>query len=214
MLKNRGKIEKSIILSSTRIVSLVIEATSPQLLRRRSENDLQSEWYAWLQVESGSIIKGYRIQIPFKLAANLWKASKNENSYDSVLIEGYRTRTKKSYGKLVKNMLVWAKRSHSFKYGTWGFLRCTQNDTDVFGIRFYKISKIVRVLWLAERRVCMSVCKHGCDVNMFCFSRANHASTNLKKVLSWKPRQIYFIYLFPRRLKLGISLDFSLEITF
>ena len=28
-------------------------------------------------------------------------------------------------------------------------------------------------------RVCITVCKHGCDVKMFCFSRANHASTNL-----------------------------------
>ena len=51
---------------------------------------------------------------------------------------------------------------------------------------FYKITKIVRALWLAERRVCMTVCKHGCGVKMFCFSHANHASTNLKKFLSWK----------------------------
>ena len=58
---------------------------------------------------------------------------------------------------------------------------------------FYKIPKIVRALWLAERRVCMRVCKHGCDVKMFCFSRANHASTNLKKDLSWKTRQVCFI---------------------
>ena len=37
----------------------------------------------------------------------------------------------------------------------------------------------------------MSLCKYGCDsgceyVRMFCFSRANHASTNLKKFLSQK----------------------------
>ena len=50
----------------------------------------------------------------------------------------------------------------------------------------YKIAKIVRALWLAERRVCMRVCKHGCDVKMFCFSRANHVSTNLKKFLTSK----------------------------
>ena len=37
----------------------------------------------------------------------------------------------------------------------------------------YKITNIVRTLWLAERRVCMRVCKHGCGVKMFCFSRAN-----------------------------------------
>ena len=72
---------------------------------------------------------------------------------------------------------------------------------------YYKITKIVRVLWLAERRVCMTVCKHGCDVKMFCFSRANHASTNLKKVLSWKTRQVYFIYPFPHRLNLVKSLE-------
>ena len=32
----------------------------------------------------------------------------------------------------------------------------------------------------------MRVCKHGCDVKMFCFSRDNHASTNLKKFSSTK----------------------------
>ena len=31
----------------------------------------------------------------------------------------------------------------------------------------------------------MRVCKHGFDVEMFCFSRANHASTNLKKFSSY-----------------------------
>ena len=74
-------------------------------------------------------------------------------------------------------------------------------------ISFYKITEIVRALWLAERRVCMRVCKHGCDANLFGFPRANHASTNLKKVLSWKTRQVYFIYPFPRRLKLEKSLE-------
>ena len=90
----------------------------------------------------------------------------------------------------------------------------------IWWIIVYKITKIVRALWLAERRVCMRVCKHGCDVKMFYFSRANHASTNLKKVLSWKPRRVYFIYPFPGRLKLEKSLEtcfvifFSLELTF
>ena len=42
---------------------------------------------------------------------------------------------------------------------------------------------------------------------MFCFSCANHASTKLRKVLSWKTRQVYFIYPFPRRLKLEKSLE-------
>ena len=72
---------------------------------------------------------------------------------------------------------------------------------------YYKITKIVRALWLADRRVCMSVCKHGCDMKMFCFSRPNHASTNLKKVLSWKPQQVYFVHPFPCPLKLGKSLE-------
>ena len=87
-------------------------------------------------------------------------------------------------------------------------------------ISSYKITKIVRALWLAERPVCMRVCKHGCDANLFGFARANHASTNLKTVLSWKTRQVDFIYPFPRRLKLGKSLEtccvnfFSLELTF
>ena len=91
---------------------------------------------------------------------------------------------------------------------------------EVYTKNYYKITKIVRALWLAERSVCMRVCKHGCGVKMFCFSRANHPSTNLKKVLSWKARQVYFIHPFPCRLKLRKSLEtccvnfLSLELTF
>ena len=91
----------------------------------------------------------------------------------------------------------------SFKKGC----KALNKECERGSIYHYKITKIVCVLWLAERHVCMRVCKHGCDIKMFCFSRANHASTNLKKVLSWKTRQVYFIYPFPRRLKLGKSLE-------
>ena len=71
----------------------------------------------------------------------------------------------------------------------------------------YKITKIVRTLWLAERSVCMRVCKHGCGVKLLGFSRANHASTKFEKVFEFKTRQVYFIYPFLRRLKLGKSLQ-------
>ena len=50
----------------------------------------------------------------------------------------------------------------------------------------YKITKIVRALWLAERSVCMRVYKQGSVVKMYWLSRANHASKNLKKFSSWK----------------------------
>ena len=39
-----------------------------------------SEWYAWLQVEHGSIIISDHLQIPCKLVANLWKPLKSEIS--------------------------------------------------------------------------------------------------------------------------------------
>ena len=51
---------------------------------------------------------------------------------------------------------------------------------------FYKITLIVCALWLVKGSVCMRVCKQGCGVKMFCFSRANQASTNLKKFSSSK----------------------------
>ena len=41
---------------------------------------IKSEWYDWLQVERGSIIKGDHMEIPFKLTANLSKALKSEIS--------------------------------------------------------------------------------------------------------------------------------------
>ena len=50
----------------------------------------------------------------------------------------------------------------------------------------YKITKIERALWLAERSVCMRVYKQGSVVRMYWFSRVNHASKNLKKFSSWK----------------------------
>ena len=84
-------------------------------------------------------------------------------------------------------------------------------------IYLYKITKIVRALWLAERSVCMRVCKHGCDVKMFCFSRANHASTNLKKFSSSKlDKFTLFTHFFvgwnlENRYKEGVSILFRLD---
>ena len=66
----------------------------------------------------------------------------------------------------------------------------------------------------------MRVCKHGCGVKMFCFSRANHASTKFEKVFKFKTRQVYFICPFLRPLKRGKSLQrrcvdfFWLKLTF
>ena len=37
---------------------------------------------------------------------------------------------------------------------------------------------------MEAKAVCMRVCKHSCDVKVFCFLHANHANTNLKRVLS------------------------------
>ena len=60
----------------------------------------------------------------------------------------------------------------------------------------------------------MRVCKHGCGVNMFCFSRANHASTNLKKFPSSKlDKFTLFTYSFvgwnlENRYKEGVSIFF------
>ena len=70
-------------------------------------------------------------------------------------------------------------------YITWVML-CYITCIMLCYITCYKITKIVRALWLAERGVCMRVCKHGCGVKMFCFSRANHASTNVKTFSSKK----------------------------
>ena len=60
------------------------------------------------------------------------------------------------------------------------------SNSNSTSIKFYRITKIVRLLWLAERSVCMGVCKHGCGVKLFGFSLANHASMNLKKFSSSK----------------------------
>ena len=53
-------------------------------------------------------------------------------------------------------------------------------------IHSYKITKIVRALWLAERCVCVRVCKHGCDIKLFFSSRANLRKHEFEKILSGK----------------------------
>ena len=75
-----------------------------------------------------------------------------------------------------------------------------------FTTSHFKITKMVRALWLAERSVCMRVCKHGCGVKMFCFSRANHASTNLKTF--WVENSTSLLYLpIPSSAELGKPLQ-------
>ena len=72
----------------------------------------------------------------------------------------------------------------------------------------YTLTKIVRTFWLAERPVFMRVCKHSCDVKMFCCALANHASIEQariwKRFLIW---EVYNIYPFPHRLKPEKSLQ-------
>ena len=45
----------------------------------------------------------------------------------------------------------------------------------------------------------MRVCKHGCGVKLFGFSRANHASTNLKKSSSSKLKKLTLFTHYSRR---------------
>ena len=65
----------------------------------------------------------------------------------------------------------------------------------------------------------MRVCKHGCGVETFCFSRANHASTHLKKFSSSKlDKFTLFTHSFigsnlENRYIEGVSI-FSLKLTF
>ena len=66
----------------------------------------------------------------------------------------------------------------------------------------------------------MRVCKHGFGVKMFYFSRANHASTNLKKFLCSKlDKFALFTHSFvglnlENRYKESVSIFFSLKLTF
>ena len=79
---------------------------------------------------------------------------------------------------------------------------------------FYKITKIVCAPWLAERSVNMRLCKHGCGVKMFCFSRANYASTSLKKFSSSKLDEFALFTHFwnlENRCKESVSIFFRLS---
>jgi len=52
----------------------------------------------------------------------------------------------------------------------------------------------------------MRVCKNGCEVTVFCFSRANQQARIWKSFRVFNSK-VYFIYPFSRRLKRGKSLQ-------
>ena len=58
---------------------------------------------------------------------------------------------------------VFVQKSLSFKKY---FKRKKIADTFLSSMCYYKITKIVRMLWLAERRDCVRVCNHGCDATL------------------------------------------------
>ena len=95
------------------------------------------------------------------------------------------------HNQIVKHQQIWDIQwctfdaKHTRRY--WNFALY------VLLLCIYKITNIERALWLAERRVCTRVCKHGCDVKMFCFSRANHASTSLKKFFGWNSTRLLYL---------------------
>ena len=70
----------------------------------------------------------------------------------------------------------------------------------------YTLTKIVRTFWLAERSVFMRVCKHSCDVKMFCCAPliSIEQARIWKRFLIW---EVYYIYPFPHRMKLEKSLQ-------
>ena len=70
-------------------------------------------------------------------------------------------------------LFLWVLTFHLLYY-SWGKMGDFSQSNP-----FYKITKIVRTLWLGERWVCMRVSKQSCDIKMFCFLPANHTSTNL-----------------------------------
>ena len=103
----------------------------------------------------------FKINLPsVTYALPIWGNWTNKNEFDS--LESIHYRAVRVIYNLPRDML----------------------SVDVRKTANYKTTKIERALWLAERSVCMRVFKHGCDVNMFCLSRANHARTNLKTFLS------------------------------
>ena len=64
------------------------------------------------------------------------------------------------------------------------------------------------MLWLADMSVCIRVYKNGCGVKMFCLSRTNHPSTNLKTFSSSKlDKFTLFTHNFVGWIKLGKSLQ-------
>ena len=107
------------------------------------------------------------------------------------------------YGYIINHAL---RRKTLFQWNGLVFHWCLYNKY------IYKITKIVHALWLAERSVCIRVCKHGCGVKLFGFLHADHASTNLKNFSSSKlDKFTLFIHSFvdwnlENRYKEGVSI--------
>ena len=82
-----------------------------------------------------------------------------------------------------------------------------RNFLIILRLNFIKQLTIDSTRALIDREACFHDGMYGCDVKMFNFWLANHTwSTNLKKGFGVETRHVYFIYPFPRRLKLGKGL--------
>ena len=74
---------------------------------------------------------------------------------------------------------------------------------------FYKITMIVCTLLLAERSVCMRVCKHGCDMKCFAFCALIMQARIWKSFSDQNSTSLLLLHPFLCWLKRGKSLETS-----
>ena len=142
------------------------------------------------------------VHTPYNVSSSWFKLLQSEKKTKNPVEKGndglYVTRWACPWMFLISNLIVLTpSKFHTFYIGchshylftwkaTYFIYRPKKTKTKQANYTINKITEIVCALWLAERSVCMRVCRHGCGIKMFCFLRANHASTNLKKFLSSK----------------------------
>ena len=141
----------------------------------------QNDWalnFTEQWIHHRNYVKTVNSQLKVTESRDLWKVNQISHALLTSCVSGY-TLALVSSSFLTMHHVNWLMNYTSRQYRFYHSLRSVVHSFPILSlsITFYKITKIVRALWLAETRVCMRVCKHGC-VTLSCTHATSKESLN------------------------------------
>ena len=150
-----------------RAIALALKLLQPLIwLQDKSllRNHINLVHFSFSFILADPFLEGTKINSPFYLAKlNAPKGTKRftlvVSQYEKTNTIHYTVKACSPFFQVISFVAPWVLNSFIFYALALKVIAVFYGQRTRF---FCKITKIVRALWLAERRVCMRVCKHGC----------------------------------------------------